>query len=179
MKNKLNIKYGRDENDVMWGWEVDSIAPWLFGKGADIGCGLRSARVGAIRVDIDKKVEPEILSSGEKLPFKDGELDYISSIHSFEHFERQKEVLKEWLRVVKVGGIIAIVHPDLDFTKKQNPEVDSAGLKQNPYNKHYHENTLKSLKAEIKEWDDLPFRLIDCGFACQGWSFRLILEKIK
>jgi len=178
MKNKVKIKYQTDENDIMWGWEVGAISPWLFGKGADVGCGLRSAMEGSIRVDIDPKVKPEIVASGDKLPFKDGELDFISSIHSFEHFADQKKLLKEWLRVVRVGGIIAIVHPDINHTKKQNPMIDNPGLKANPFNKHYFEHNKKSLLKKLKGFSELQFRIIDHGVACEGWSFYLILEKI-
>lgn len=168
----------QNEPDVMWVYEASKLAPWLGGKGADIGCGLRSVRQDSIRVDIDPNVKPDKLCSGDKLPFKDGELDYVSSVHSFEHFEDQHKVLKEWLRVVKVGGVVAIVHPDIQFTKKQNPETDNPGLKKNPYNKHYYENTLKSLISELKKWKDLPFRMIDRGVACENWSFFVILEKV-
>jgi len=38
-----------------------------------------------LRVDIDKKIFPDVLVKDYKLPFKDGELDFISGIHSFEH----------------------------------------------------------------------------------------------
>jgi len=179
MKQKQKIKFLMDNEDVMWTKEASALAPWLFGRGADIGCGLRSVRKDAIRVDIDPKVEPEILCSGDKLPFKDEELDYISSIHSYEHFEDQHKMLKEWLRVVKVGGIVAIVHPDISYTKKQNPVIDAPGLKENPHNRHYHENTHKSLVAELSKSKELPFKIVDHGVACPNWSFYLILEKTK
>ncbi len=138
MPANKKIKYYDTNEDPMWNKEVESLMPWLFGKGADIGCGNRSITPDIVRVDIDEKVKPDVLASGDKLPFKDEEFDYITSIHSFEHFEDQVKTLNEWLRVIKVGGIIAIVHPDVFFTKKQNPEIDAPGLKANPYNKHWH-----------------------------------------
>jgi len=183
MKLKSNIKmkkilYSDTEQDWMWLAEIEKLMPWLYGKGADIGCGQRSINKDIIRVDIDKNVKPDVLCNGEKLPFKDGELDYITSIHSFEHFDNQYEVLKEWLRVVKPGGIIGMVHPDVDYTKKQKTQVDNPGLKENPFNKHFHENNLESMLEQMKMWSDLPFKIIDNGFACQYWSFYLIIEKL-
>ena len=166
------------EQDSMWLCEVEKLLPWLYGKGADIGCGRRSPIPGSIRVDIDEKVKPDIVASGDKLPFKDGELDYISSIHNFEHYDNQREVLIEWLRCVKQGGIIGIVHPDVNFTKKQNPIIDNPGLRENPYNRHYHENTLESFEVILKEWSDLPMKVIDHGVACGYWSFYYIIKKI-
>ena len=46
-----------DEPDEMWVCEASKLSPWLFGKGADIGCGLRTIRVDAIRVDIDPNIK--------------------------------------------------------------------------------------------------------------------------
>lgn len=176
-KISVKVKYYQDEQDPMWKWEVECLMPWLSGKGVDIGCGARSISKDILRVDIDKKVKPDVVASGDDLPFKDGEFDFITAIHAFEHFPDPVKTLKEWLRVVKVGGIIGIVHPDIFYTKKQNPEIDNKGLRENPYNKHYHEHTADSFVKMLKGWTDLPFRLIDYGVACGNWSFYVILKK--
>ncbi|MDD5353150.1 MAG: class I SAM-dependent methyltransferase [Candidatus Omnitrophica bacterium] len=179
IQNKIQIKYYGTSDDPMWQMEVEKLFPWIGGKGADIGCGLRTIDDKIIRVDIDEKVQPEVLASGDKLPFKNGDLDFITSIHNFEHYPNQKEVLTEWLRVLKVGGIVAIVHPDIDHTKKQNPEIDNPGLKANPFNRHYHEHNPASFIKEIKKWADLPFQIVDYGPACINWSFYVILKKTE
>lgn len=170
-------KYYDTETDEMWLLEVECLMPWMSGKGIDVGCGARTFSKDILRVDIDKAVKPDIVASGDKMPLKDEEFDYLISIHSFEHFENPKKVLTEWLRVLKVGGVIGIVHPDINYTKKQNPEIDNAGLRENPYNKHYFEHTPESLIEKLKEWEDLPFRVIDYGVACNEWSFYVILRK--
>jgi predicted SAM-dependent methyltransferase len=174
----IKVKNQNTEQDPMWLSEAAKLTPWLRGKGADIGCGLRSTKEDSIRVDIDERVKPDVLASGDALPFKDGELDYITSIHSFEHFDDQYKLLTEWLRVLKPGGIIALVHPDVFYTKKQNPEIDREGLLKNPYNKHWHEHTLESFRKQLEEWSALPFRIIDSGPACPNWSFYFILKKV-
>lgn len=176
-KESIKIKYYDDEQDFMWQAEVEKLIPWLDGKGADIGCGARTIREGITRVDIDEKVKPDILSSGDELPFKKPEFDFITAVHNFEHYSDSKKTLKEWLRVLKVGGIIGIVHPDIDYTKKQNPEIDNPGLRENPYNKHWHEYNLKSFIKMIKKWTDLSFQIVDYGVACPNWSFYVILKK--
>ena len=177
MKDKKDVKYYNNEFDPMWKIEVEKLIPWFSGKGADVGSGRRSFDSKIIRVDIDKKVKPDILASGDALPFKDNELDFICSIHSFEHFEDQKKTLVEWLRVIKPGGIIGIVHPDIDHTKKQNPVIDAPGLKLNPYNKHWHENNASSFEDQLELWSDLRFSIIDRGVACPNWSFYFIIRK--
>lgn len=176
-KKQIQVKYYEDEQDPMWQTEVESLLPWFFGKGVDIGCGARTINKDVLRVDIDKKVKPDVVASGDTLPFKSEEFDFICSIHSFEHFSNSKKTLTEWLRVIKKGGMIGIVHPDIYYTKKQNPEIDNKGLKENPFNKHYHEHTADSFVKMLKEWVDLPFKLVDYGVACGNWSFYVILKK--
>jgi predicted SAM-dependent methyltransferase len=171
------VKYYGDTDDPMWQVEVEHLFPWFYGKGVDIGAGARSINKDILRVDIDKKVSPDILASGDNLPFKNGEFDYLCSIHSFEHFEDQKKTLTEWLRVVKDGGIIGIVHPDVTFTKQKNFEEGSKALKEDPHNKHYHEYTPETFIKMLQGWPDLPFKVMDFGVACPDWSFFVILKK--
>jgi len=178
-EEKVLITYYPSDNDPMWNFEVERLIPWLKGEGADIGCGKRSIHPEIIRVDIDEKVEPDIVASGDELPFLDGTLDFVYGVHAFEHFVDPRKTLTEWLRVVKVGGIVGIVHPDVNFTKKQNPEIDNPGLRDNPFNKHWHEHTQESFLAMLRSFTDLPFRIIDYGAACDHWSFYVILKKIR
>lgn len=180
LQSKINYRAPTtmlDEPDGMWQMEAGKIAPWFAGRGADIGCGLRTIKQDTIRVDCDQNVKPEVLCGGDKLPFKDGELDYISSIHSFEHFEDQKAVLKEWLRVVKDGGVVGIVHPDVQYTKRQEERETNESLRNNPFNKHYHECTHEQFINMITTWQDLPFVILDHGVACGNWSFYVVLQK--
>lgn len=171
--------YYKTESDPMWKMEAECLLPWFTGKGVDIGCGMRSIAKDVVRCDFDKSVKPDVLCSGDKTPFKDGEFDYVCSIHSFEHLKDAKTTLTEWLRIVKVGGIIGIVHPDIRYTKKQNPEVDNPGLRENPYNRHYHEHDNESFMVMLTEWGDLPFSVVDYGMACSSWSFYAIIKKTK
>jgi len=177
-KKEVKIKYYGDTDDPMWQWEVEKFFPWFSGKGVDIGCGARSINKDVLRVDIDKLVKPDVVASGDDLPFNGGEFDFVCSVHSFEHFEDSKKTLAEWLRIIKTGGIIGIVHPDVFFTKKQNPPETNPSLKSNFYNKHYHEHTQKSFVEQLGGWSDLPFKIVDHGVACNGWSFYVILKKI-
>jgi len=75
MKLKSNIKmkkilYSDTEQDWMWLAEIEKLMPWLYGKGADIGCGQRSINKDIIRVDIDKNVKPDVLCNGENYRLK-------------------------------------------------------------------------------------------------------------
>jgi len=175
MSEQKTIYYPHPK-DIMWNDECEKLIPYLAGKGVDIGAGGRSIFKEDVRVDLDKKTNPDVCCSGDELPFKDNEFDYLYSIHSFEHFEDQRKLLKEWCRVVRKGGIIAIVHPDVEYTGVRRPD----GLKpsENPYNEHKHERTLDDFLYWFKSQRDLPLRVIDFGEARIEWSFYVILKRL-
>jgi len=171
-ENKILYPYSKDDK---WNVEVEKILPYLSGKGVDVGAGGRSIFDSDIRVDIDEKNNPDVCCSADKLPFKDGEFDYLYAIHSFEHFENQEETIKEWVRVVRSGGIIAIIHPDVSYTGPQPSEEYNDD--KNPYNKHTYERNYKEFLRYLKVNNYFGLRLIDSGPALINWSFYVILKK--
>jgi len=62
----------------------------------------------------------------KKLPFEDSSVDEIYSSHVIEHFDfmEGQEVLREWRRVLKPGGIITIECPELLSLCKRFVEAD-------------------------------------------------------
>ncbi|MEM2103439.1 MAG: class I SAM-dependent methyltransferase [Candidatus Bathyarchaeia archaeon] len=80
----------------------------------DIGCGEGPKR-GNIGVDLRKKSSVDIVADARMLPFKDESFDHVYSSHLIEHFSHQevKQVLVEWVRVLKKHGVIEIRCPDL------------------------------------------------------------------
>jgi predicted SAM-dependent methyltransferase len=159
----------------MWNGEVESILPFLFGCGVDIGAGGRSIFADDVRVDCDEEREPNIVARGDDLPFEDGKFDYLYSIHSFEHFEDQEKTMREWIRVIRKGGIIAIVHPDLDYTGKQKPFAEN--MDKDPYNFHTFERNHSQFLDYLKANNYFGLKLIATGAACQNWSFFVVLKK--
>jgi ubiquinone/menaquinone biosynthesis C-methylase UbiE len=47
----------------------------------------------------------------EKLPFEDGSADRLVATHVLEHVYRPHDVLREWNRVLKPGGILSVLIP--------------------------------------------------------------------
>ena len=78
----------------------------------DIGCGENKLE-GAIGVDIKKTKAVDVIADARYLPFKDEVFDNVYSSHLIEHFSHRevKNVLKEWVRVLKKGGTIEIRCP--------------------------------------------------------------------
>ncbi len=80
----------------------------------EIGGGL-SPRNGYINCDVRKLDTVDYVCKANNLPFEDCSLDEIYSRHVVEHFSFKEflEVLKEWNRVLRIGGKLYIICPNL------------------------------------------------------------------
>jgi len=79
--------------------------------GIDVGVGERKSYLGAIGVDVEPSAAVGVVARAEKLPFADGRLDFVISNHMLEHAGDPVQVLREWRRVLKPGGIMAFTAP--------------------------------------------------------------------
>lgn len=90
-------------------------------KLADIGCGSSNPYFGhadqvkVVRFDANEKVEPDYRCDIRRLPVADQSFDVVHSRHVLEHFGRDEviDVLKEWTRILRVGGEFRISVPNL------------------------------------------------------------------
>jgi predicted SAM-dependent methyltransferase len=147
----------------------------------DIGCG-ESLKKGDIGVDFRKTSSVDIVADARMLPFKDASFDHVYSSHLIEHFSHRevRNVLVEWIRVLKKEGVIEIRCPDLrarallfflnpswqnvkniyggqDYVGNQHRCGFSFGLL-----KHFLESCgIKNIKRVIKGYRGLPF-IPDC-----------------
>lgn len=80
----------------------------------NLGCGPKRLE-GYINVDlhVDADLKHNLL---EPLPFEDGSIDEVLASHLLEHFSYAEShtVLKDWVRVLKHGGKLRIIVPDLE-----------------------------------------------------------------
>lgn len=130
----------------------------------DVGCGefinSRAEKLGQLtRVDIREECNPDYRCDVRFLPFADNSYDIVFSSHVLEHFSREEspKVLKEWLRVVKPGGEIHLVLPNIEWAFENFEDRNNAmnvlyGGQSNPYDFHmtgYTPNTLINLLTEL------------------------------
>lgn len=61
-----------------------------------------------------------------KLPFKEGSIDFIYSSHFIEHLKRfeTERILMDCCRVLKNGGVLRLVVPDLELLTRKYVEKD-------------------------------------------------------
>jgi len=79
----------------------------------DIGCGEKKVASNAIGLDVRRTKAVDIIADARLLPFRDEVFDVVYSSHVIEHFSHRevKDVVREWVRVLKRGGTIEIRCP--------------------------------------------------------------------
>ena len=93
--------------------EQEELSEYCNGKGLDLGCGKIKCHPDAIGMDVYPHDCVDILGEVDDLWFlKDNELDFIVNSHLLEHLKDPITALKEWHRVLKPGGILAIAVPN-------------------------------------------------------------------
>lgn len=99
------------------------------------------------------------------LPYKDNAFDFLYASHVLEHFDKPITVLKEWLRVVKVGGYVYFAVPDFTLYEKN--------IWPSKYNRnHQHYFTANMVKMMI-ERGLLNAKLQLCYLEDQGFDYNL------
>lgn len=97
----------------------------------NVGCGQRAISIlgsslpadewRELRLDIDPKVDPDIVASmTDMAPVPGGSVDAVWSSHNLEHLDPHEvpAALREFLRVLKPGGTLLLSVPDLQAVAK-------------------------------------------------------------
>lgn len=180
------MQYYPSYNDENWNTEIESVMPFIPSvsvdekpnsklKGIDVGCGDRTINKEVETIDLDKSRNPQTIAPADALPFKENVVDYITSIHTFEHFKDQIKVLKEWRRILKVGGIIAIVHPDRKWTAQKSVSHEEKQRQQ--LYVHEHERTEQEFIEWFERLNPKGLKIFAHGSALGDYSFFVIIQK--
>lgn len=155
-------------------WEV---APYLRGRGIDLGAGDFKVLPHAISVDnmnhaqFGFSMRPDIMCDVTKLDLIASQsMDFAYSSHTLEHIEDYAAALKEWWRVVKQGGYLILYLPDED----EYPRVGEDGA--NPdhkWNVNY-DKVVDAMRA-AGSWDLVDFQKRNGG---QEYSLLFIFKKL-
>lgn len=145
---------GNEVGKMLW-----ELVPYTRGFGLDIGCGPYKGFPHFIGVDnradtqlFNIAMNPDItVPDATKLSmFASEGCDFVFSSHLLEHVMDYKGALKEWWRLVKVGGHLCLYLPHKDLY----PNVGSPDA--NPDHKHdFVEQDILDVMDEFPDWDCL------------------------
>lgn len=93
-------------------------------KVLDVGCGEVATILKdglPVRADMRDDVNADYRCDVRDLPFQSESFDVVFSSHTLEHFQHGSvpRVLDEWLRVLKPGGELRLIVPDLEVAAKR------------------------------------------------------------
>jgi ubiquinone/menaquinone biosynthesis C-methylase UbiE len=101
----------------------DRVLKYCIGKGVDFGARHDKIHPSALGVDRDDVFDIDVVMDvSDSLPFKDQEFGYVFSSHCLEHIQNTEITLKEWVRVLRIGGYIILYLPHKDLYKGNNPD---------------------------------------------------------
>jgi SAM-dependent methyltransferase len=120
-------KAGAEKETIFRRLEFNHVIGYTKGTGIDIGCGLSKIHSCAIGIDaqlggkdfgypfsanirVPKKKQLVLLSW-----FKDESLDFVFSSHCLEHFSNPRRAVQEMSRVLKSGGYLVLILPDMRY----------------------------------------------------------------
>ena len=90
--------------------EREYLKQFARGHGLDIGCG--KEKIAGFGIDNDPSCVPDLLADMMNIPLKGNRYDFIIACHVLEHTVHTIQTLKEWHRLLKVGGTLAIAVPN-------------------------------------------------------------------
>lgn len=119
MVNYFSTDY-EDKNRWMSYWhqikEISNFHPenvLVIGKGSGLVSEyLKLSSIKTVTIDIDESLNPDIIASVLKMPFRDEEFDVVLCAQVLEHlpYEDFSLALSEIKRVAKIGAVISLPH---------------------------------------------------------------------
>lgn len=116
-----------------------------------------------------EKLKVDIVAEGDELPFKDNTWDFVISSHVIEHFFDPVKAIKEWLRVVRLGGYIFIIAPRQEVTERERACTKLEEI----INRHEGKLKAQEPPGHYSVWNLEDFLLICAHY---GWN---VVEKLS
>ena len=170
-----NASYKAESKKIVW-----EVAPYLRGRGVDIGAGSFKVLPHVISVDngTDNSMfgipfNPDVkVKTAENLDiFASQSMDFVYSSHLLEHLENPEKALKEWWRILKVKGNLVLYLPHEDLY----PKVGEKGA--NPDHKHnLNEAMLMKWLQACGSWD---LEVCEQRNEDDEYSFLMVFRKLE
>lgn len=134
------------------------ILPYVGESGFDLGCGPHKVLDHFVGIDncIDTRLygiamKPDLaVPSCERLaPFADEATETVFSSHLLEHIENHRAALREWWRVLKIGGHLILYLPHRDFY----PNIGQPGANSDHKHDFHPDDIVAAMREVAADWD--------------------------
>jgi len=141
----LNDKWPQAKNKFKWLLEKFNPPTWEKPMILELGSGRMKRVPDVINVDIRPLPNVDVVCDLRKLPYEDNTIDEIRSSDVIEHFGRFEiePLLKEWVRVLKPGGVM--LNRTVDIGRNMDkwheipwPDLMNAVLGAQDYEQNFH-----------------------------------------
>lgn len=152
-----------------------ALLPYVRGRGLDLGCGPWKAYPHMIGIDAQAYPGGDganLMCDVAKLDmFADGTMDFVYSSHTLEDQADTAAVLKEWWRLLKVGGYLLLYLPHKEFY----PNIGQPGA--NPAHKHdfMPADVIAAMREAAPDWELLENQDRNGG---QEYSFLQVYRRL-
>ena len=171
---RADAPQGNEAGKVLW-----DLVPFTRGFGLDLGCGPHKAFPHFIGVDNKRdtgifgiQMNPDlVVPDATSLPmFADSSLDFIFSSHMLEHVPEPRQALREWWRLLKVGGFLCLYLPHKMFY----PNIGQPGANSD----HKHDFLPQDIINFVKEIsEDFDLKKNEDRNGGEEYSFFQVFEK--
>lgn len=148
------------------------VIPYMRGNGLDIGCGNAKIFPHCVGVDQFPQQGVDIVRPATDLRiFASGTMDFVFSSHTLEDIEDTAGTLREWWRLLAIGGYLVLYLPHKNFY----PNIGQPGA--NPAHKHdfLPADIVKVMEEVAPDWD---IKLNQERNADREYSFLQVYRKL-
>lgn len=102
--------------------EMEFVSRYAYGLGLDVGGG--GGKVTRHAIGVGTAAGADILHDATALPFFPGEVfDYVVAAHIVDRLDRPEAAVREWLRVIRGGGVLVMTTLDPDGQAMKAPDT--------------------------------------------------------
>jgi ADP-heptose:LPS heptosyltransferase/predicted SAM-dependent methyltransferase len=171
----IKAPYKAESKKIVW-----QVAPYLKGRGIDIGAG--SFKVLPHVISVDNGLDNHMfgIAFNPDVKVKDAEnldifaskcMDFVYSSHLLEHLNKPEKALNDWWRVLKPNGYMVLYLPHEDLY----PKIGEPGA--NPDHKHnLNEAKVLGWMQSIGYWDLVVNERRDQD---DEYSFLMVFKKLE
>ena len=160
------------------------VARFCLGPGIEIGAGKEPCCPRDRTLFLDKNIgdkdateNADLISDASKIPLPDESMNFVFSSHVLEHMQNTIATLKEWMRVLRPGGVIFLVLPHAHRTLDRCRQLTSLEhhiaderLGDEPDRTHFEEMKAGWIAAGD---DDAEAYQREWGADIWDWEFRI------